>query len=170
MARKRKASGRPEAPQFQDVRADYLRTAGIPEAEITAILATGVRTCSGLEAAARAWLESTGGILLTAKHRGLPPAVAKRAAELLTGGKVDRRRRKADDKPQDGSPWSRPKGPKDWGKTFGISPDTFKRRCEAGTIRHKKLSCRKYLVHLDDIPTAVSTQAKSAQVGTSRHK
>ena len=101
MARKRKASGRPEAPQFQDVRADYLRTAGIPETEISAILATGVRTRAGLESAARAWLESheielpslgkvqnfSRGFLFTKKHRGLPPDVAKRAAELLTGGK-----------------------------------------------------------------------------------
>jgi hypothetical protein len=70
---------------------------------------------------------------------------------------------------QDG-PWSRPKGPKDWGKVFGFSADTFKRRCAAGKIRHKKLSSRKYLVHVDDIPASVPTQAKSAQVGTTRHK
>ncbi len=64
-------------------------------------------------------------------------------------------------------PWSRPKGPREWAKVFGFSPDTFKRRCEAGAIRNKKLSCRKYLVHLDDVPTL---QAKSAQVSTSQHK
>jgi hypothetical protein len=67
-------------------------------------------------------------------------------------------------------PWSRPKGPKEWAKVFGFSPDTFKRRCASGAIRYKKLSSRKYLVHLDDIPTSISTQAKSAQVGVSPHK
>lgn len=70
---------------------------------------------------------------------------------------------------QDG-PWSRPKSPKDWAKVFGFSRDTFIRRCEDGTIRHKKLSDRRYLVHLDDVPAPPSKSGNSAQVGTSRHK
>jgi hypothetical protein len=69
-------------------------------------------------------------------------------------------------KPQ-GGPWSRPKGPKEWAKVFGFSPDTFKRQCKANKIRHKKLSPRKYLVHLDDVPTV---RVKSVQVGTTQHK
>jgi hypothetical protein len=62
--------------------------------------------------------------------------------------------------------WSRPKGPKAWSIIYVFSADTFKRRCKAGKIRHKKLSCREYIVHLDDIPLP----KVGRQVGTSRHK
>jgi hypothetical protein len=64
-------------------------------------------------------------------------------------------------------PWSKPDSPKRWGKAFGFSSDTFIRRCQDGSIRHKKLSDRSYQVHVDDLPSPPPT---SAQVGTSRHK
>ena len=49
-------------------------------------------------------------------------------------------------------PWSRPDTPTRWGKVFGVSGDTMKRRFKDGSIRNKKLSDRNYQVHLDDLP------------------
>ena len=51
--------------------------------------------------------------------------------------------------------WSQQDTPRRWAKRFGVSEKTFKRHCANGTIRHKKLSDRSYMVGQDDIPTDV---------------
>jgi hypothetical protein len=51
----------------------------------------------------------------------------------------------------DGS-WSKPDGPAQWAKAFGISWDTLKRRIKDGKIRCKKLSTKSYSIHVDDLP------------------
>ena len=50
-------------------------------------------------------------------------------------------------------PWSRPNTPSEWARMFGCSRATFQRRVKDGTIRAKKLSCRSYQVHLNDVPS-----------------
>jgi hypothetical protein len=100
--KKRKASGQPSRPQApvgaktarrkadqgkyrpEDMGPDYLRTMGITDGDIPAVLAqAGGRM--GRERAAREWLAANGvsPILLTSKHRALPPALATKAAALL---------------------------------------------------------------------------------------
>ena len=88
MATKKKATAaRPVADQYrpEDVRVDYLRDLGIPETEIPAVLSkAGGR--AGLEAAARAWLESNGRFLFTAKTPRIAPGPGKAGGRI-----VDRR-------------------------------------------------------------------------------
>jgi hypothetical protein len=67
-------------------------------------------------------------------------------AEVDGGTDIEREAATAD------GPWSKPDGPKQWAKAFNCSPSTLKRRFEAGTIRHKKLSSKSYCIHVDDLP------------------
>ncbi|HEY4759559.1 MAG TPA: hypothetical protein VIH42_03165 [Thermoguttaceae bacterium] len=48
--------------------------------------------------------------------------------------------------------WSKPNGPSQWAKFYGISVDTMIRRFQDGKIRNKKLSTKSYRVHVDDLP------------------
>ncbi|MCC6126898.1 MAG: hypothetical protein IT426_18190 [Pirellulales bacterium] len=52
----------------------------------------------------------------------------------------------------DGGPWSKPDGPKQWAKMFNLSWDTLKGRIESGQIRAKMLSTKSYRIHVDDLP------------------
>jgi hypothetical protein len=54
---------------------------------------------------------------------------------------------------QDDGRWSKPDTPTRWAKTFKVSVRTLKRRFADGTIRHKELSDRSYMIHLDDLPS-----------------
>jgi hypothetical protein len=54
---------------------------------------------------------------------------------------------------------SKPDGPKQWGRVFGFSADTFIRRCKAGKIRHIKHTSKSYSVHIDDLPATARPQA-----------
>jgi hypothetical protein len=42
--------------------------------------------------------------------------------------------------------------PSRWAKLFGVSPDTFKRRCKENKIRHRKFSSKSYQVLIADLP------------------
>lgn len=55
--------------------------------------------------------------------------------------------------------WSKPDSPKQWGRIFGFSADTFIRRCTAGKIRHIKHNCKSYSVCLDDLPASAKPEA-----------
>ena len=49
-------------------------------------------------------------------------------------------------------PWSKPNGPAQWAKRFGVHVSTIKRRFEKQTIRNKQITTKSYIVHVDDLP------------------
>jgi hypothetical protein len=48
--------------------------------------------------------------------------------------------------------WSKPDGPTQWAKVFGLSYNTMVKRLREGVIRNKKLSDRSYQIAIDDLP------------------
>ena len=62
----------------------------------------------------------------------------------------------------DGIAWTPAKGPAQWGKIFDMSSATFKRRCNEGKIRCKKLSPKSYQVAIDDLPAKHQAKFRSS--------
>ena len=53
---------------------------------------------------------------------------------------------------QECSQWSRPHGPKNWAKVFGVSYDTMKAMLDGGKVRNRKVSPRRYRICMEDLP------------------
>jgi phytoene dehydrogenase-like protein len=88
-------------------------------------------------------------------RRPAPPATLRQIREMITdlGGEPS----------ETSVQWSKADSPKRWAKRFNISPATFKRRVQDGTIRALILSDRLYQVDLARLPAP-------AKVTTSNHK
>lgn len=56
----------------------------------------------------------------------------------------------------DGADWSTASTPTFWALQFGVNVKTFKRWCDEGKVRAKKLSSKSYQVHLADLPKGKS--------------
>jgi hypothetical protein len=50
------------------------------------------------------------------------------------------------------SEWSKPKGPQDWARVFGVSRDTMRKMLQDQTVRNRQLSPRRYCICVDDLP------------------
>ncbi len=58
--------------------------------------------------------------------------------------------------------WTTADGPSRWAKLFEIIPTTFKKRLRDGSIRHKKLSPKSYLIAVADLPAKHQSKFRPA--------
>jgi hypothetical protein len=81
-----------------------------------------------------------------------PPASDAKSNELTAPSDLD-----------DRLDWTPSDGPKQWAKLFNFSTQTFKRRCAAGKIRHRKLSSKSYQIAIADIPAKHQSKFRNAE-------
>jgi hypothetical protein len=65
--------------------------------------------------------------------------------------------------PLAGIEWTPPDSPRRWAQLFDCSLSTLKRRFEDGSIRHKKLTSKRYQIAVDDLPAIHQSKFRTAQ-------